>query len=186
VGTQTYVDPREGRVTFKSFYDEWSQRQLWQNTTVIAMNQAANSVTFADLPLGRIKKSHIETWVKGTVARGLAAHTVRSRFDHVRRVFHAAIDDQVIALNPTKGVTVPALRRTEAAMRLPKISEVAALLDAADDDFGCFIALCAFAGLRLGEAAGVQVGDIDLPRRTIKVTRQVQRSGAKTVEVRAP
>lgn len=37
-----------------------------------------------------------------------------------------------------------------------------------------FVALAAFAGLRLGEAAALQLGDIDFLRRTIDVRRQVQ------------
>lgn len=38
-----------------------------------------------------------------------------------------------------------------------------------------YIALCAFAGLRLGEASGIQRQDIDLLRRALEVRRQVQR-----------
>jgi integrase len=37
------------------------------------------------------------------------------------------------------------------------------------------VGLCAFAGLRLGEAAGIQVGDIDFLRRELAVSRQIQR-----------
>ena len=44
----------------------------------------------------------------------------------------------------------------------------------------------AFAGLRLGEAAGVQVGDIDFLRRTLDKRRQVQRAGVGTVESARP
>jgi integrase len=46
--------------------------------------------------------------------------------------------------------------------------------------------LCAFAGLRLGEAAGLRGEDIDFLRRTLTVTRQVQRAGRGQVEVRPP
>jgi integrase len=66
-------------------------------------------------------------------------------------------------------------------MRLPTAQEVGALLEAADESFGAFLGLCAFAGLRLGEAAAIQVGDIDFRRRTLQVTRQVQHG-----EIRAP
>ena len=44
--------------------------------------------------------------------------------------------------------------------------------------FRAYVALCAFAGLRLGEASGVQVGDIDFLRRELKVSRQIQRYGS--------
>lgn len=40
------------------------------------------------------------------------------------------------------------------------------------------MALCAFAGLRLGEASGVQVGDVDFLRRELRISRQVQRDGS--------
>lgn len=61
-----------------------------------------------------------------------------------------------------------------------------AILDAADDRFVVLFALGAFAGLRLGEGAGVQVGDVDFLHRSLRVRRQVQRAGQGTVEVRPP
>ena len=70
-------------------------------------------------------------------------------------------------------------------MRIPTPEEVGRLLDAADSKrvstrkgFRAYVALCAFAGLRLGEAAGVQVGDIDFLRRQLTVRRQLQRDGS--------
>lgn len=44
--------------------------------------------------------------------------------------------------------------------------------------FRAYVALCAFAGLRKGEAAAVQVGDIDFLRRQLAVSRQLQRDGS--------
>jgi integrase len=186
VVTGQYVDPKAGRVTFSSFYADWSQRQLWQATTVVAMDLAARSVTFAELPLNRVRKSHIEQWVKGMQTAGLAPGTVRTRYDHVARVFRAAVNDRVIGPDPTKGVRLPALRRQEAAMTIPTPEQVGRLLETADDDFAVFIGLCAFAGLRLGEAAAIQVADVNFLRRTLRVERQVQRAGAGGVEIRAP
>ena len=102
-------------------------------------------------------------------------------------VFVAAVGDKLISDDPTRGVRMPQLRRTEASMTIPTPAQVAALLEAADEDFACFIALCAFAGMRLGEAAGIQVGDVDWMRRTIRLSRQVQRApGLNNVEVRLP
>ena len=48
------------------------------------------------------------------------------------------------------------------------------------------MAACAFAGLRLGEVAALQVDDVDFLRRQIHVRRQVQRAGAGEVEIRLP
>jgi len=59
-------------------------------------------------------------------------------------------------------------------MTLPAPAQVGALLEAAPEWFRAFIALAAFAGLRLGEAPGVQLGDVDFLRRVLQVTRQIQ------------
>ena len=71
-------------------------------------------------------------------------------------------------------------------MVLPTIRQVAALLDAVPARCRALVAVAAFAGLRLGEAAALQVGDIDFLRRTVRVSRQVQRAGGGKVEIRAP
>jgi integrase len=92
----------------------------------------------------------------------------------------------VIASDPSDGITLPRIRRAELAMALPTAAQVRALLDAAPDRWRAFVALCAFAGLRLGEAAAVQVGDVDFLRRTLSVARQVQGANGGPVEIRPP
>ncbi len=52
--------------------------------------------------------------------------------------------------------------------------------------FPPFIAVCAFAGLRLGEAVGLQLEDVDFLRRTIAVRRQLQGETSTTTELVAP
>jgi integrase len=48
------------------------------------------------------------------------------------------------------------------------------------------VALAALAGLRLGEAGALKVGDFDLDDRRLVVHRQVQRERGGGVEIRAP
>ena len=71
-------------------------------------------------------------------------------------------------------------------MSIPPPADVAAVLEAADERFRAFVAVCAFAGLRLGEAAALQVDDVDFLRRQITVSRQVQRAGGHNVDIRPP
>ena len=144
---------RPARSRSSTFYADWSQRQVWQSGTVLAMNLSAGSVTFGDLPLNRVRKSHVEAWVKAMALKPLAPTTIKARYQNVRAVFRAAVGDRLIAVDPSVGVALPATRRADAAMRLPTSQQVGALLEAADADFAPLIALAAFAGLRLGEAA---------------------------------
>lgn len=50
-------------------------------------------------------------------------------------------------------------------MVIPTSQQVGALITEAGIEFDAFVGLCAFAGLRLGEAAALQVGDVDFLRR---------------------
>jgi hypothetical protein len=56
----TYVDPAAGKITFKRFYNEWAPRQLWVPSTRANADLATGSVTFADLPMKSIRRSHVE------------------------------------------------------------------------------------------------------------------------------
>lgn len=187
----TYVDPRAGNITFRQFYDDWAPRQLWVPSTKANADLATRSVPFADMRMKTIRRSHVESWVKDMSTRW-APTTIKTRFVVVRSVFRAAVADRVIAVDPSTGVALPRRRKTEAAMRIPTVEEVGRLLSHADSTrvstrkgFQAYVALCAFAGLRKGEAAAVQVGDIDVDRRQLTVSRQLQRDG-DTFVVRLP
>ena len=127
VVTGQYVDPKAGRVTFESFYTEWAARQVWEATTVLAMDLAAAGVPFGQLPLAELRRSHIEQWIKQMTTRGLAPGTIRTRVNNVRAVLRAAVRDRVIAHDPCDSVTLPRLRRAEAAMTLPTNDQVGAI-----------------------------------------------------------
>ncbi|CAN5818311.1 hypothetical protein BH20ACT6_BH20ACT6_19870 [soil metagenome] len=117
---------------------------------------------------------------------GLAPGTVKTRFVNIRSVFRAAIRDKVIAADPTEGIRLPRLRKREVSMQIPTPAQVKSILEAADECFVALIAVCAFAGLRLGEAAALTFDDVDFLRRELHVRRQVQRAGAGKVEIRLP
>ena len=70
-------------------------------------------------------------------------------------------------------------------MKLLTVEQVAASLSVAGD-FEGFVSVCAFAGLRLGEAAGLQLGDVNFLGRSITVARQVQGSTIKAAKLVPP
>lgn len=71
-------------------------------------------------------------------------------------------------------------------LTIPTTAQVAAALEAAPEWFEAYIGACAFAGFRLGEAAGLQMGDIDFLRGTLTINRQVQGENRKNAEVVGP
>ena len=186
VVTGTYVDPRAGSVTFDGFYRAWAARQVWVPSTARAMDLTRRSATFGDVPLRALRASHVEAWVKAMSAAGLAPSTIASRMNGGRAALKAAVRDRIIPADPSQGVTLPRRRRAEHAMTIPTPAQVGAILEACDPYMRPVVALCAFAGLRLGEACGVQVQDVDFLRRQLRVSRQVQRRHGGGMETCAP
>jgi integrase len=193
--TGQYVDPKAGEITFERFFADWAARQVWVPGTERAMRLAAGCVTFGRVPLKAIRRSHVESWVKAMQTadrgvgkpRGLAPGTIKTRLQNVRTVMRAAVRDKMIVSDPTEDVTLPRQRRAEAAMTIPTTIQVRALLDhAAVPWMRLFIALAAFAGLRLGEAAAVRRRDINFLGRILQVTQQVQRGDGGTVLISPP
>jgi integrase len=165
---------------------------VWERGTLLAAQQAAASVTFAEVPMRQIRPSHVQQWIKAmsrpadSRASGLAASTIRTRFNYVHICMRAAVLDRVIKADPTAGAALPRRRKAAAAMTVPTAEEVGTALEKAPDWLQPFVAVCAFAGLRLGEAAGLRLEDVDFLRRTISVRHQVQGETNATVELVAP
>src|SRR3954452_16891693 len=172
VVTGMYVDPKAGRVTLSAFYATWAARQVWAPGTDLGMSLAVRCATFREVELRSLRRSHVEQWVKTMVAAGLAPGTVHTRVQNVRSVLRGAVRDLLIAADPSEGVPLPRRRRRAQAMTIPTPAQVGGLLAAAEERFATLLALCAFVGLRLGEAAAVRVDDIDFLRRRLVVRRQ--------------
>lgn len=193
VVTGTYVDPKAGKITFRKWFEVYASRQTWADGTRVSAVQAAAGVTFADVPMGKIAPSHVQQWVKAmqspsmTRTKSLAASTVHTRFNYVHGAFLSAVRDRVIAVDPCDGVKLPRKPKADVgASRIPTPESVGEAIRQAPDWFSTFIAVCAFAGLRLGEAAGLQVRDVDFLRRTLRVQRQVQGTSASNTKVVPP
>ena len=181
-----WIDPRHGKITFDEWFTDWSARQVWADGTLEAARQAASSVTFGAVPMRQILRSHVEAWVK-QMSTTLAASTTKMRYNYVHMAFRAAVRDKIIREAPSDGVALPKAARAEVTMVIPTPEQVAAArVFCPDPTFVGFIGVCAYAGLRLGEAAGLQVGDVDFLRREINVRRQVQGQTRATAKVVPP
>lgn len=185
VVTGRYVHPKAGTVTFAQWFEQWSRAQVWATGTKPKAEQALAIATFRESQIRTILPSQVQAWVKGMSAR-LAPATVKAYYGIVSSAFRVAVTDKTIAENPRAGAKLPRERRREAAMMIPTTGQLGEALKAAPDWFSPFISVCAFAGLRLGEAAGLQLADADFLRRTISVSRQIQGNTKAAAEAVPP
>lgn len=184
--TGAYADPKAGRSTFDAWFRQWSARQVWVPTTAKQADRVRRSVTFGEVTLAQLRESHLQQWVKRMQADGLAASTIHTRLMPVRASLKAAVRDRRISSDPSSGLRLPRKPNRAQAMEVATSEQVGRLLAACEPHRRAFVALCAFAGLRKGEASGVKVRDVDFLRRQIAVERQVQARPGGAPEERRP
>lgn len=119
--------------------------------------------------------------------RGLAPATVASIITHAKALFARGVKTKLLAENPFEDVPsgMPSL---DPRWTLPTIDDVRRLLAAAsDEDHGrerVLLALCAYAGLRAGEAARFRLEDWHGPRLTVRNAGHKITTKQKTRDVR--
>lgn len=146
------------------------------------------------MPIAIVRPSDVEAWrttlINGRPWKGgkpLAESTVQTLSALLHGVFTKAINDDLLARHPMRGVRV---RRTRVAVRredIPTAAEVRKLLEVAnatavgrprDPVLSLFIRLAAETGMRPGEILGLRVRNIDLLRREVHVVEQLhERTG---------
>ena len=63
--------------------------------------------TFGEFELRRITPADIQAWVSGLVRRGYAAETVHKGYALMRTVLSAAVDADLLARSPVRGIKLP-------------------------------------------------------------------------------
>lgn len=90
----------------------------------------------------------------------------------LNRVLGAAVDDELIGRNPLGGVKPPQVQAKP--MRFLTHEELALLVEKVDGRYRALVLIAGYAGLRAGELMALRRHHVDLLRRTISITEQVQ------------
>jgi integrase len=177
VVTGHYVDPKAGKTTVRQYATMWQSAQVTRehstrNTDVALRLHVLPHI--GDRPLGSVRPSDMQALVK-TLTATLAPGTVRETYKVAGRMFAAAVDDRIIAASPCHRIRLPRDDRPEVVP--PTVEQITALAGAVSPRYRALVVLLAGSGLRIGEALGLQVSDVDFLRRTVKVERQRLPSG---------
>lgn len=173
-----YADPRDQKITFREYAEQWRKVQPHRTTTRRDVEQCLRShayPAFGDLRLASIRTDDLQSWLTGLVqVHGLAPRTARKVQQKVTAVFNAAVRSQRIQASPCVGLKGPEVPHKEI---LPITAEqIHALVKTLPDRYRLVVVLGAGSGLRPGELLGLQVRHVDFLRRTVKVEQQVQRA----------
>ena len=177
--TGSYVDPKQAARRFADVAEQhWAGHAhlLAADTTRVVKRSRLDKHILPVLghhQIGSIKPSTmaaaVATWSK-TLAPGTVGQTLRQ----VRQIFDAAMADGIVASNPAKAVKAPAAPRRR-DVHLTE-DDVRAALTATPEGYRPLVITLIGLGLRVSEACGLRVEDVDFLRRTVRV-RQQRRPG---------
>jgi integrase len=168
-----YFDPRAGRVSFRSYAEQWRAAQVHRATTAAQVETHLRRhvyPTFGDRSLASVRPSEIQAWVRG-LEDHLAPSTIEVVYSFVAGVFRAAVRDRRIPVTPCVDVRLP--KRQPKRIEPLATERVEALIAAMPERYGALVVLAAGTGLRQGEAFGVEVEAVDWLRRTLEVRQQL-------------
>ena len=120
----------------------------------------------------RIDSQHVRMFAAAEFRRGASPRTVQRRLSALRTFFGFLMRERVLSSNPAVGVQAP-----KAKKRLPQtidVDQVSRLLSfRTDDELGlrdkAIMELFYSSGLRLSELVGLDLTDLDLTDRTVRV-----------------
>jgi integrase len=171
-----WVDPRAGDRTFEA----WAADVMASRVDLAPSTRSRDESYLRSLILPRLGPSSLSSIEPADLRRlvaelnagGKAPATVRKAYQLAALILDRAVSDGLIPRTPARDVALPSDRGRE-PMRFLELDEVAALADAVDPAYRPMVALGVWAGLRLGEAAGLKVEDLDLLRRTVSIRRSL-------------
>lgn len=178
-----WIDPRRGRVPLDQVAEDWllSRQAVKRNTRVTERHSWEKHIKprFGSAPVASITSSEVASWVGGLLSSGLAPSTASRHLSALRGLLAFAVDDGRITVNVAAKVKPPTAGRTRREaeyLTVPEIEELARACHRVKGgpDYADVVRVLAFAGLRWGELAGLQVGDVvSVPGPGLRLQRTV-------------
>lgn len=176
------IDVTSERDTFA----EWAERWLSVKGTEVGHSQveayrhSLNHLSpISDIPIAKIKAIDIQSIINRlaeknpTTRRPSAPNTLRYIKITASQIFELAIENRVLDYNPASALKIP--KTGHAFERRALTEEEQRWIVETDHRARTAAMIMMYAGLRRGELIPLTWGDIDLSKRTISVTRSVER-----------
>lgn len=164
------VDPKLGRIKLSDWIDEYMTGAVHLRATTRYAKTCAFRVhikpALGHIPLSALTPLDIRRFVE-RISQNLAPSTVDAVYTVLHAALNAAVDAELIAVTPCRGIKLPPKRPSEKKFLTPE--EIDRLAAAMVPEYRPMIYIAAYLGLRWSEVAGLRVKRIDLLRRTMTV-----------------
>lgn len=132
--------------------------------------------TFGPLPLDRITRELVGTWLIERKAEGVSPKTLKNLHGLASSVMQAAVEEGLTPANPFRGAmrSLPSVRQEE--MVFLTRGEFDTLVSHVPEAYRPLVLTLGLAGLRWSEATALRVGDLDVMTRRLTITRAWKRT----------
>ena len=169
-----WADPKAGRQSFTSYSREWlaSNEPNWKPTTQRSMKQVVTNRIQPHIgltPMSQIDTAQVRALVNLWTGSYSPA-TVRLNLNTLRSILISAVEARVISQDVSAKVSGPKVARRRNAHLSHE--QVGTILSTAREPMRPILATMAWCGLRIGEALGLDVADVDWLTGTAAITKQ--------------
>ena len=176
------MDPAAGTLRYRDWAETWISglHSIGPKTRdgYESLRRSRILTTFANVELRRITPASVREWVADMVDEGLSGARIRQALQVLRASLQVAVTDRVIVRNPADGVKPPRVEKRR--QRFLTAFELGQLADECGD-YGPLGWFLGWTGLRVGEAAALEVGQVDIDRRRVRVVGAATEIGGRLV-----
>jgi integrase len=179
--TGTHVTPRQARTTVGEWCDTWLEGYRGKRASTVRQAEvhiARIRTEFAEQRLVDVRPSQVRTWCSKLAAEGLSPSYVYALHARLAQIYSDAVHDGLVAKSPCSRRTSPAAGTQRAYVATTE--QVWALHDAMPVHLRPAVLLGALSGLRLAEACGLRLADVDFMRGVVSPAVQYPSEPLKT------
>jgi integrase len=174
------------RQTFEQYATEWLERQTVRSRTLELYSWALRRHLIPYFGRRRVDQIHadeIAAFIAQMHKKGLKGWTIKSALRPLSIILNQAVRKGQIPVNPMNQLERGERPSTQDQRphRVLSLEEMNKLIAAADQErYRCLLHLLLTSGMRIGEALGLTLADLDLEHNLIRVDFQLGRDGTRT------
>jgi site-specific recombinase XerD len=182
-------DPRRGRITFNAYVTgSWLPNHQLEHTTRQRYSYQIGKYLvpeFGAMRMSDIAPVHVREWVTRLKDQEVSASTIADLKTVLSAIFTTALNDQIAAIHPCRGVKTPTVARKPRTIVNPEQFD---LIHSAlpETRWRMLIELDVESGLRWGELTELRVRDFNPASRMLTVARAVVEINARFRDPDAP
>lgn len=183
VRSGTYVDPKQGKVTFREYAERWRADQLHHRRATVEQAESRLRLhvypAIGSMPIANVRRPQVQACVND-MAKKLAPTTVEVAYGYMATVFKSAVLDGIIGSTPCVKINLPEIARKKVVPLT--VAQVERICRNVSPRYRAAVIVCAATGLRQGELFGLKVAHIEgsCDNVILRVEEQVDGGAPKT------